>query len=52
MLTDTQLKEVYEEIHRFLWTVKRARISMYTLSRTKEQGGLCLVDLKSKQKID
>ena len=49
-LNREQLNKINKNIHHFLWGgKKRGRISMYTLQRGRDQGGLRLVDLKSKQ---
>ena len=46
-----KIKEAEQLIKNFLWKGKRAKISYDTLIRKKDQGGLRLVDLKTKQKM-
>ena len=48
-LTQDQVKTLNEVVYKFIWKGKRARISMYTLSKKKNQGGLKLVDFRLKQ---
>ena len=49
-LTEEQIRCVEREIHRYLWQGKRACIAVETLTKSKEDGGLRLVDLRAKQK--
>ena len=52
MLADMSPQEIGEAeklIYDFMWNGKRARISMETLCKKKQQGGLKLVNLKKKQ---
>ena len=48
-LSEVQLKSVDQIFRRFLWHGKKPKISLYTLTRSKEQGGLGLVDIRAKQ---
>ena len=49
-LTQAQLSKIDQKIHMYLWNnKKRGRINMKTLKLRKEDGGLCLVNLKAKQ---
>ena len=49
-LSELQIGRISKMIHGFLWDGRsRGRISMYTLSRNKDEGGLRLVDIKAKQ---
>ena len=45
------LQEANRLITEYIWEGKRPKISMATLKKKKEQGGLCLVDLEAKQKF-
>ena len=48
--SDEELLNIDKEIHKFLWNGKsRGRVAMTTLKRSRADGGLKLVDLKSKQ---
>ena len=48
-LSDNQV-EIFEKLVReFLWNGRKPKISLHTLQHTKEQGGLCLINIKAKQ---
>ena len=49
-LSKTEISTVEKIMHNFLWGGRRARISMKTLQKNRQQGGLRLVDLTAKQK--
>ena len=49
-VSDKDIKCMERKFKDFLWPSSKPRISIYTLQRKKEQGGLNLVDLKAKQK--
>ena len=42
----SQMKTIDSLIHRCLWTGEKARITLQTLIKDKQQGGLRLVDVK------
>ena len=44
-----QLSEVCNVIQKFLWKGKQSRISMHTLTRKRNQGGVQLIDIARKQ---
>ena len=48
-LTPVQIRTVEQLFHNFIWSGKKAKISLYTLQRQKYQGGLRLTDLQAKQ---
>ena len=49
-LTEWQLKIIEDKIKNYFWLGKRARIAMNMLTKSREQGGLRLVDICAKQK--
>ena len=48
-LSVDQIKLVKKIFAEFLWNGKKAKIALYTLKQSKDQGGLKLIDLESKQ---
>ena len=43
------LSDIYQEITRFLWDGKKAKISLRTLQSNKKSGGANLVDIRSRE---
>ena len=50
MMPDNIIKNIENEIRRFLWNGKSAKIAFQVLKNPYDQGGLKLVDLKAKDK--
>ena len=50
-LTESQIHEFEKIIHEFLSGKKRACIAIATLHKSREQGGLRLIDIRSKAKV-
>ena len=49
-LPEVIIKELEDEFRRFIWNGKKAKIALEVLQRSKEEGGLRLVDLRKKEK--
>ena len=48
-LMELQLKKVINVITDFIWKGKKPKIAYRTLTKSREQGGIRLVDLSAKQ---
>ena len=48
-IPDKLIKNIYNQITKFLWNGKKSKIALKTLQREKKRGGLGLVDLKKRE---
>ena len=48
-LTKEEIKNVEDLCRKFIWNGKKPKISLYTLQRMREHGGLRLIDIQARQ---